>query len=94
MITVGGYLGEPQPPGLAAEDRDQFLVDDLDDLLRRVQRLGDLGAADARSRTLAMNSRTTGSATSASSSAILISRQVASMSAWDSRPRPRSEEKT
>ncbi len=46
-------------------------------------------APDARSRTLAMNCRTTGSATSASSSAILISRQVASMSAADSRPRPR-----
>ncbi len=48
----------------------------------------------ARSLTLDMNSRTTGSATSASSRAIRISRQVASMSAWDSRPRPRSEEKT
>ena len=38
-------LGELQPPGLAAEDRDEFLVDDLDDLLRRVQRLRDLFAA-------------------------------------------------
>ena len=38
-------LGEPQPPGLAAEDRDELLVDDLDDLLGRVQRPADLGAA-------------------------------------------------
>jgi hypothetical protein len=37
-------LGEPQPAGLAAEHGDQFLVDDLDDLLGRVERLGDLGA--------------------------------------------------
>ncbi len=41
----GGGLGEPQPPGLAAEDGDELLVDDLDDLLGGVQRLGDLGAA-------------------------------------------------
>ena len=39
MITVGGFLAKPQPPGLAAEDRDELLVDDLDDLLGRVQRL-------------------------------------------------------
>ena len=38
-------LGEPQPPGLAAEDADQFLVDDLDDLLSGVQRLRDLRPA-------------------------------------------------
>ena len=44
MITVGGTLGEPQRPGLAAEDADQFLVDDLDDLLCRVQRGVDLCA--------------------------------------------------
>ncbi len=30
-------LGEPQPPRLAAEDGDELLVDDLDDLLGRVQ---------------------------------------------------------
>ena len=35
-------LGEAQPPGLPAEDRHQFLVDDLDDLLGRVERLADL----------------------------------------------------
>ena len=38
-------LGEPQPPLLAAEDADELLVDDLDDLLGRVQRGGDLLAA-------------------------------------------------
>ena len=43
----------------------------------------------ARSLTAATNSLTTGSATSASSSAIRISRAVASMSASESRPFPR-----
>jgi len=43
----GRVLGEPHLPGLAAEDLDQFLVDDLDDLLRRVEGLGDLLAAGA-----------------------------------------------
>ena len=38
-------LGEGERAGLAAEDRDELLVDDLDDLLRRVERLADLGAA-------------------------------------------------
>ena len=47
-------------------------------------------APRARSLTCAMNVRTTGSATSASSSAMRISRAVASMSASDSRPLPRS----
>lgn len=41
----GRVLGEPQPPGLATEDADKLLVDDLDDLLGGVQRLGDLDAA-------------------------------------------------
>jgi hypothetical protein len=36
-------LGEPQPSGLTPEDADEFLVDDLDDLLGRIQRLRDLG---------------------------------------------------
>ena len=40
-------LGEAQRPSLAAEDRDQLLVDDLDDLLRRVQRGMNLGAVSA-----------------------------------------------
>ena len=46
-------------------------------------------APRARSLTAATNSLTTGRATSASSSAIRISRAVASMSASDSRPLPR-----
>jgi len=37
-------LGEPQRTGLAAEDADQLVVDDLDDLLAGVERLMDLGA--------------------------------------------------
>ena len=37
-------LGELDPSRLATEDRDEFLVDDLDDLLGRVERLADLGA--------------------------------------------------
>ena len=53
MITVGGRLGELQPPGLAAEHGDQLVVDDLDDLLGRVQRLRDLG----RQRALADRAR-------------------------------------
>ena len=38
-------LGELQPPAPRRRGRDQLLVDDLDDLLGRVERLGDLGAA-------------------------------------------------
>ena len=37
-------LGEPDGAGVAAEDRDELLVDDLDDRLRRVERAGQLGA--------------------------------------------------
>ena len=88
MMTVGGTLANRSRRASPPRIVDQFLVDDLDDLLRRVQRLGDLGAAGRRSRTLAMNSRTTGRATSASSSAIRISRQVASMSACGQPPAP------
>ncbi|CAH0282124.1 hypothetical protein SRABI128_03676 [Microbacterium sp. Bi128] len=40
----GSGLGQADPAGLAAEDLDEFLVDDLHDLLARVQRPGDLGA--------------------------------------------------
>ena len=38
----GRILGELQPTGLAAEQLDELLVDDLDDLLRGVQRARDL----------------------------------------------------
>ena len=44
MMTVGPGLGELELPRLAAEDRDELLVDDLDDLLRRVERAADLRA--------------------------------------------------
>ncbi|CAB4850976.1 unannotated protein [freshwater metagenome] len=40
----GRVLGQSQPAGLTAEDPDEFLVDNLDDLLGRIQRLRDLGA--------------------------------------------------
>jgi hypothetical protein len=40
-------LRQPDPAGLAAEDLDELLVDDLDDLLGRVQRLRDVGTAGA-----------------------------------------------
>ena len=40
-------LGVAQPTGLAAEDGDELLVDDLDDLLGRVERPADLFAARA-----------------------------------------------
>ena len=43
----GRSLGEPERTGLAAEDADQFVVDDLDDLLGGVQRAGQLEAARA-----------------------------------------------
>ena len=51
-------------------------------------------APRARSLTLAMNALTTGSATSASSSAMRISRAVASMSASERRPLPLRDVKT
>jgi hypothetical protein len=38
-------LRHPHPAGLTAEDPDELLVDDLDDLLGRVERLRDLGPA-------------------------------------------------
>ena len=66
-------LGEAEPAGLAAEDPDELLVDDLDDLLRGVERLRDLGAERPLLDRARRTSRTTGSATSASSRAIRIS---------------------
>src|SRR4051794_32073724 len=54
----------------------------------------DTSAPRARSLTAPMNAFTTGSATSASSSATRISRAVASMSASDSLPLPRRDVKT
>ena len=43
----GRVLGQVDAAGFPAEDGNKFLVDDLDDLLRRVQRLIDLGAKGA-----------------------------------------------
>ena len=45
MITVGGRFAYRMQPGLAAEDGDELVVDDLDDLLRRVERTRQLGLA-------------------------------------------------
>jgi hypothetical protein len=82
-------LGELQPAALAAEDVDELLVDDLDDLLAGLS-AWDTSAPRRPFLEAAMNALTTGSATSASSSARRISRAVASMSASVSRPLPRS----
>jgi hypothetical protein len=43
----GAVLGQADPAGFAAQDLHQFLVDDLDDLLARVQRTRNLGAQGA-----------------------------------------------
>lgn len=43
----GAGLGITESTGLATQDLDQFLVDDLDDLLGGIERLGDLFAAGA-----------------------------------------------
>ena len=84
MITVAA-VSRGAAGGSRAEDVDQLFVNDLDDLLGRVERLRHLGA-DRRSLIDAMNARTTGSATSASRRASRISRAVASMSASVRRP--------
>ncbi len=44
MMTVGGCLAKRMRARLAAEDADELLVDDLDDLLGRVERLAHLRA--------------------------------------------------
>ena len=87
-------LGEPQPPGLAAQDRRSSSSCTILMTCWAGLSAAETSSPVARSLTRAMNCRTTGSATSASSSAMRISRAVASMSAADSRPLPRSEEKT
>jgi len=66
---LGQVTGGSRPP----EDADQLLVDDLDDLLGRIQRDGDLRAL-ARSLTPAMNVRTTGRGDVRLEQAIRISR--------------------
>ena len=47
ITTVGGFDDDRELAGGAAEGLDQLLVDDLDDLLRRAEALGDLGALRA-----------------------------------------------
>src|SRR6266568_4085814 len=93
MMTVGGTLANrsrlASPPSISTSSSLTILMTCCAGLSACMT-----SAPSARSLTLAMKVRTTGSATSASSSAILISRQVASMSAADSRPRPRKDEKT
>ena len=69
--------GEGDAHRLAAEGLGELLVDDLDDLLGRVQRLADL-RADARSRMRPCRLRTTVTLTSASSRARRISRRTSS----------------
>ena len=41
------FLGEPDGADLTAQDTDEFLVDDLDDLLRGVEGAADLGSCAA-----------------------------------------------
>ena len=59
ITTVGGSLRERQLAGLAAQDGDQFVVDDLDDLLGRVEG-SETSAPLARSLMRPTNARTTG----------------------------------
>ena len=47
ITTVGGFGLIVNLPDVAAERRDEFLVDDLDDLLRRAEALLDLGTIGA-----------------------------------------------
>jgi len=86
-------LGELHPPRLAAQDADQLLVDDLDDLLCGVQRLGDLGPAGAlpyaANECLDRGQRDVGLEQRDPDLA-----QVASMSASESLPLPRRDVKT
>ena len=93
MITVGGFLANTSrrvsPPRIAISSSLTILMTCCAGFSA-----AETSAPVARCLIFAMNSRTTGSATSASSSAIRISRQVASMSAGVSRPLPRRFEKT
>jgi hypothetical protein len=73
---------------LAAEQGGQLVVDDLDDLLPRVERLAELGA-DRLLADRATTLRTTPTLTSASNSAVRISLRTSSTSASVSLPLPR-----
>src|SRR4051794_14097445 len=93
MITVGGCLAycnrRVSPPRISTSSSLTILMTCWAGLSALLT-----SSPAARSLTAPMNWRTTGSATSASSSAIRISRATASMSAWDSRPLPRRPVKT
>ena len=88
MITVGGCLAKRSrrvsPPRMVTSSSLTILMTCCAGFSAC-----ETSAPSARSFTLAMKARTAGSATSASSSAIRISRAVASMSASDRRPLPR-----
>ncbi len=93
MITVGGCLANRSrrvsPPRTLTSSSLTILMTCWAGLSA-----WETSAPRARSLTAPMNALTTGSATSASSSAMRISRAVASMSASESRPLPRSLVKT
>ena len=88
MITLGGSLASRirrvSPPRMATSSSLTILTTCWAGFSAP-----ETSAPLARSLTRPMKPRTTGSATSASSSAIRISRAVVSMSASDSRPLPR-----
>ena len=88
MITVGGRFANRStrvsPPRMVTSSSLTILI-----ICWAGLRAPESSAARARSLTAAMKSLTTERLTSASSSAIRISRAVASMSASDSRPLPR-----
>ena len=88
MITVGGVFANRSrrvsPPRIATSSSLTILMTCCAGLSAPLT-----SSPRARSLTAPTNSLTTGSATSASSSAIRISRAVASMSASESRPLPR-----
>ena len=89
MITVGGCLAKcrsrASPPRISTSSALTILMTCWAGLSA-----WETSADLARSRTVAANARTTGSATSASSRARRISETVASMSASERRPLPRS----
>ena len=93
MITVGGFFANRSrrvsPPRMPTSSSLTILTTCCAGF-----RASETSAPLARSLTCLTNSRTTGSATSASSSAIRISRQVLSMSVSDSRPLPRRSDRT
>src|SRR5579859_5306371 len=93
MITVGGFLANrslrASPPRIATSSSLTILMTCWTGLSA-----AETSSEEARAFTRAMNSLATGRATSASSRTRRISRQVDSISAADSLPLPRSEDRT